>query len=73
MRPDRETRIEGRFEGWNPNKIYKLADGSKWRLAKPKSTQCARLRPTTRIWRYERKYFMELVESGDFAEVFQVL
>ena len=73
MRPERDTRLDGNFEGWNPNAIYKLADGSRWKLARARSSQSARVRPGVRVWRFEGKFFFEISETGEFAEVLQML
>ena len=73
MRPERDTRISGIFEGWSPNAIYRLGDGSRWKLSRARSSHSNRSRPPARVWRYDSKYYLEIVESGEFAEVLQVL
>lgn len=75
MRPEKETRIDGQFEGWSPTSIYRLGDGSRWRLARARfsGSQTVRYRPAARLWKYERKFYLEIVDTGEFAEVFQLL
>lgn len=62
-----------KFEGWNPRTIYKLGDGTKWRLAKPKSTQVKRNQPRVKIWKDNERFFMEIVGLNDKVEVSQVM
>ncbi len=73
MRPERETRINGMFEGWSPNELYRLMDGSRWKLGRARASRAAMVRPAVKVWRYEGRFYLELVENGEFAEVQQVL
>ena len=73
MSPDRETRIKGLFEGWSPNDLYGLLDGSTWKLARPRASRANFIGPAVRVWKYCGRYYLELVENGEFAEVERVL
>ncbi|MFV1995443.1 MAG: hypothetical protein ACC661_08395 [Verrucomicrobiales bacterium] len=69
----RTTRIDGDFEGWDPRVAYELADGSKWRLTKPRSTRLIRHMPRVKIWKNKKSiHFMEVEGIREKAEVTQV-
>ncbi|MEM7143601.1 MAG: hypothetical protein AAF591_00610 [Verrucomicrobiota bacterium] len=70
----RTSKITGRFDGWDPRTVYKLEDGSRWRLARAIRRQARRMRPTARVW--EDQYgllFLEVTGIHGVVHIIQVL
>ena len=68
-----ERRVNGRFEGWDPNSIIELANGQQWRVVDGSSAVLSLDSPAIRIRRgVLGAFFMEVKGANQIARVRRV-
>jgi hypothetical protein len=64
-----ESRIVGKFRGWERDKIYKLEDGSKWEQVGLLFKYRFWYQPKAKVWRDESKYYLDVEGMDEQVEV----
>lgn len=67
-----DSYISDEFEGWNGESIYKLDNGTLWRLASYQYSYSYSYRPKASIYSDQGRYFLEVQGMGQVVEVVQV-
>ena len=71
---ERESFIQGKIEGWDPRTVYKLGDGSKWKLVTPKVQRFKRNNARVKLYADEEEhYYMEIVGIAGKVAVSQIM
>lgn len=71
---EKESFIQGKMEGWSPRAVYKLGDGSKWKLVKPKIRAFKRTNPRVKLWvDPDEHYYLEIVGVVGKVAVSQIM
>ena len=66
------SRIDGEFKGWDGDSIYKLEDGSKWKLASYLYTYNYSTRPNATVWKDGSRYFLTVDSMTERVEITKV-
>ena len=72
MRKLKETCIDGDFEGWDGDKVYKLDDGSKWELVSYTYSYTYAYRPKAILWQDNGRFLLQVQGVSDMQEVREV-
>ena len=67
-----ESKLNGKFDGWNGNTIYQLKNGTKWRLIENKNSYQSSFSPKAFVWREGEEYYLEIVGAGTKEKVRRV-
>ena len=72
MNKEYESKVNGKFDGWNANTIYRLKNGTKWRLISNKNTYQTSISPKAFVWREGNDYYLEIKGAGKKEKVRRV-
>jgi len=67
-----DSYIESEFEGWDDDKIFKLDNGTKWKLASYRYSYKYAYRPKAKIWSNGGSYYLEVDGMNEKVEVNQL-
>ena len=71
---EKESFIQGKIEGWSPRAVYKLGDGTKWKLVRPKVQNFKRNNARVKLYTDEDEhYYMEIVGIVGKQAVSQIM
>jgi hypothetical protein len=68
-----ESRIDGRFSGWNGDNYYRLLNGQVWRQARYKYKYHYAYRPKARVLKDGSAYYLEVEGMDERVQVRRAL
>ncbi len=67
-----ESRIEGDFEGFDGDRVYRLVNGQKWQQAHFKYRYFYQYQPVARIWNDGGQYLLDVEGMNEMIAVRRV-
>lgn len=67
-----ESRIVGKFKGWDGDNVYELDNGTKWQQVRYKYRYRYKYRPKAKIWKDGSKYMLEVEGMKEMVQVHRV-
>lgn len=72
MRKSSDSFVSGNFDGWDPDTIYVLDDGSTWKLAYPVYLDMRLYRPRATVYTEHKRHYMRVGFSERRVEVIRL-